>query len=253
MSDQDFLVEASRGESGEDLIIFGGNDLHSSEFTCDATIDSALVEPSNALALVRALQTVDEPLDFKLPEAGPERYGQRFAISETGFVLEGWVRSHDADGRFDEGDPLSFGTSRTRFTPFEHCGKPTLASDGILSWPRIQGISFSYERWKDRRDLTNQDYEGPEIRTFGSRLYGNANEIFSFLKAQNRDLIMEIRISRKRGGIRYQSRQKEESIGILEGRFIGIFLFRADKSVYTADGRIGTWPFLGIRGARNAQ
>jgi hypothetical protein len=253
ISEQDFLAEVSRGESGEDLIIFGRNDVHSSEFTWDSRIESALVEPSNALALVRALQTVDEPLDFKLPEAGPERYGQRFAISESGFVLEGWVTSHDSDGRFDEGDPLCFGTSRTRFTPFEQCGKPTLASDGILSWPRIQGISFSYERWKDRRDLSDRDYEGSEIRTFGSRLYGNANEIFSFLEAQNRELIMEIWVSRKRGGIRYQSRKKEESVGVLEGRFVGIFLLRADKSVYTAEGCIGTWPFLGVGGPRNAQ
>jgi hypothetical protein len=77
----------------------------------------------------RALQTADEPLDFKLPEAGPERYGVRFSFSETAFVLEGWVRFHDSEGRFDEGDPFCLRISRTRFMPFEHCERPTLARD----------------------------------------------------------------------------------------------------------------------------
>jgi hypothetical protein len=245
VSERDFLDEISRGELGQDLIICGRSDVHSSEFTWDAHVESALVVPSNALALIRALQTADEPLDYKLPEAGPERYGGRHSFSEPGFVLEGWVMSHDSDGRFDQGDPLSYGISRTRFTPFEDPGEPALARDGILVWPPTEGITFSYERWKDRRDLTNQDYEGPELRTFGSRLYGKAGEIFSFLKTRNRDLIMEIRISRKRGGIRYQARKEEKSVG-LEGRFCGIFLLRADGSIYTAEGRVGTWPLPGI-------
>ncbi len=151
-----------------------------------------------------------------LPEAGPDRYGSRFSFSETAFALEGWIRSHDSDGRFDEEDPLCLGISRTRFMPFEHCEGPTLAGDGVLIWPPTQGITFSYERWKDRRDLTDRDYEGPEIRTFGSRLYAKAKDIFSFLKTHKRDLIMEIRISRKRGGSRYQTRKEEKSIELEE-------------------------------------
>jgi hypothetical protein len=180
ISERDFLEELSRGESGEDLVICGRADVHSSEFSWDAHIESALVEPSNALALVRALQTADEPLDFKLPEAGPERYGRHLSFSETGFVLEGWVRFNDSDERFDEGDPLCFGISRTRFAPFEHCEKPTLAPDGILVWPPTKGITFSYERWKDQRDLTDRDYEGPEIRTSGNRLYATQMKYFPF-------------------------------------------------------------------------
>lgn len=251
ISERDFLDEISRGDAGEDLIIFGGADVHSSEFSWDADIESALVEPANALALVRALQTAEEPLDFKLPEAGPDRYGSRFSFSETAFALEGWIRSHDSDGRFDEGDPLCLGISRTRFIPFEHCKGPTLAGDGILVWPPTQGITFSYERWKDRRDLTDRDYEGPEIRTFGSRLYAKAKDIFSFLKTHKRDLIMEIRISRKRGGSRHQIRKEKKSIE-LEGRFCGIFLLREDGSIHNAEGRVGAWPLSGFRGSRTA-
>lgn len=186
-----------------------------------------------------------------LPEAGPDRYGSRFSFSETAFALEGWIRSHDSDGRFDEEDPLCLGISRTRFMPFEHCEGPTLAGDGVLIWPPTQGITFSYERWKDRRDLTDRDYEGPEIRTFGSRLYAKAKDIFSFLKTHKRDLIMEIRISRKRGGSRHQTRKEEKSIE-LEGRFCGIFLLREDGSIHNAEGRVGTWPFPGFRGSRTA-
>ena len=252
ISEQDFLDEISRGDTGEDLIVFGGADVQSSEFSWDADVESALVEPANALALVRALQTAEEPIDFKLPEAGPDRYGSRFSFSETAFALEGWIRSHDSDGRFDEGDPLCFRISRTRFMPFEHCERPILAGDGILVWPPTKGITFSYERWKDRRDLTDRDYEGPEIRTFGSRLYAKAEEIFSFLKTNKRDLIMEIRISRKRGGSRHQIRKEEKSIE-LEGRFCGIFLLRGDGSIYNAEGRVGAWPFPGFRGSRTAE
>jgi hypothetical protein len=251
ISEQGFLDQLSGGDAGEDLIICGDTDARSSEFSWDADVRSALVEPTNALALVRALQTADEPLDFKLPEAGPERYGGRFSFSETAFVLEGWVRFHDSDERFDEGDPLCLRISRTRSMPFEHCERPTLARDGILIWPPTQGITFSYERWKDRRDLTDRDYEGPEIRTSGSRLYAKAEDILSFLKTRKRNLIMEIQISRKRGGSRHQIRKEEKSIE-LEGRFCGIFLLREDGSIHNAEGLVGTWPFPRFRGSRTA-
>src|SRR6185437_8151510 len=154
--------------------------------------------------------------DFKLPEAGEERYGSNSRFSEAGFTFEGWVARVDSDGRFDDGDPLCFDVSRTRFWPFGGSEKPTLAQDGTLVWPRLQGITFSYERWQDRRELTNRDYEGPEIRTSGRRLYAKIDEIFTFLKTHERDLIIEISISRKRGGQRYKVHKEEESV-VLEG------------------------------------
>jgi hypothetical protein len=77
--DKDFVRELMRGSNGTQLVVSSSVEAASSEFTWSARVDSALVEPVNALALVRALQTTDEPMDYKLPNAGDPR-GDRFEI-----------------------------------------------------------------------------------------------------------------------------------------------------------------------------
>jgi hypothetical protein len=145
INERDFLDEISSGDTGEDIIIFGGADVQSSEFSWDADIESALVEPANALALVRALQTAEEPLDFKLPEAGPDRYGDSFSFSETAFGLEGWIRLNDSDGRFDEGDRFASASQGLDLCP------SNIAKNRL--WPEMK---FSYGlRFKESRFRTS--------------------------------------------------------------------------------------------------
>jgi hypothetical protein len=245
VSEQEFVEHLERrGGAVREMVVRGSTDVRCSEYRWHVSIRTALVSPENSLSLVRALQTVPEPLDFCIPDAGPDRFEDRFAIDEESFRLEGWISSHDSENRFDDHDPLHLGVSRTIASPFEHASRPVFQDDGVLRWQPKNGMAFSYERWKDARDLRDSEYEGPEPRTSGWRLFANADEIRSFLRSADRDLIFEIDLRKERGGPSYQRRKKEESERVREGRFCGIFLFRQDGTLCTAERCLGTWPTL---------
>ncbi len=247
VSERDFVEHLFRGGiGGVQLVVAGDIATTCSRFRWEVNIHSALVSPENSLALVRALQTAPEPLDYCIPYAGAGHSSERCSIEEPEFELEGWIVSHDSDERIDESDPLNLGTSRTRVSPYPSPGTPTLSEDGILGWARTNGVEFKYERWKDERDRSDRDYECPDPTSKGWRLFARAAEIQSYLQVAQRDLIIEISLKRDKGGRSHQRHEKEESAGVrpIEGRFTGIFLFRADGSVHNAERRLGTWKAL---------
>jgi hypothetical protein len=243
IDDADFLLELKRGSSDSDLVVSSWVEATSSNFSWNASVSSAPVDPANAWALVRALQTADEPMDYKLPEEG-DFAGDRFEIDDAGFQLRAWIRSLSSEGQFDDSDPLSFDIDRTREAPAGLDTHPQVQPNGVVSWPRHNGITFSYERWKNRRDTKDEQCHGPDIKTDGHRLFASASEILAHLEHLRMDLIFEVRITRRRGGDSYQTRKEEKHLE-LEGRFDGIILLRADGSLHTADGCIGSWPVSG--------
>lgn len=238
IEDVDFIRELMRGESSTDIVVSSWHQTLSDNFDWSVSVSSSLVEPANALALVRALQTADEPMDWKLPDAGDD---DRFAIREPGFRLESWLQSLDGDGRFDDTDPLCFDTDRTRTLPAEMKASRIVRPDRIISWPAKDGVVYNYERWKNRRD-TKGEYRGMAIKTDGHRLFANVPQVLQYLSRVDRDLIVEVRISRRRGGHRYQVRKEEEHLK-LEGRFDAVILLKRDGNIHTADGCLGAWPF----------
>jgi hypothetical protein len=211
----------------------------SDNFDWSVSVSSSLVEPTNALALVRALQTADEPMDWKLPDAG-DHDDDRFEIREPGFRLKSWLQSLDGDGRFDDTDPLCFDIDRTRTLPAGMKGSRIVRPDRIVTWPEKDGVVYCYERWKNKRD-TKGEYRGMAIKTDGHRLFASVPQVLKYLSRVDRELIVEVRISRRRGGNRYQIRKEEEHLK-LEGRFDAVLLLKRDGSVHTADGCLGTWP-----------
>ncbi len=158
------------------------------------------------------------------------------------FNLEDWAESDELRG--DTGVDRQI--VKSAVSPYPSPGIPTLSEDGILGWGRMNGVEFEYERWKDERDRSDSDYEGPDPTSKGWRLFARAAEIQSYLQAAQRDLIIEISLKREKGGRSHQRHEKEESAGVrpIEGRFTGIFLFREDGSVLNAERRLGTWKAL---------
>jgi hypothetical protein len=249
VTERDFLEHLFRGGiPGTQLIVAGDIAAKCSRFLWDVDIRSALVSPENSLALVRALQTAPEPLDYCLPYAGDNRSSENCALDEPAFELQGWIVSHESGEGIDENDPLNMGCSRTLYSPHPSTGGPTLGDDGTLNWPPIDGIEFHYERWKDQRDLSQRDYEGPDPKSRGARLYASAAQIESYLQKIQRDLILRVDLTREKGEKSYQRYEKEESEGLppTEGRFTGIFLFRTDGSIFTAERCLGTWKTLSL-------
>ncbi|RME06626.1 MAG: hypothetical protein D6816_07535, partial [Bacteroidetes bacterium] len=63
-------------------------------------VASALVSPDRSMALLRALQSVDNPYDYRIPDASDD-----LQIDFEGFQLKGWIVDRYCDRGLDEYDP----------------------------------------------------------------------------------------------------------------------------------------------------
>ncbi|WP_284324914.1 hypothetical protein [Cypionkella aquatica] len=106
--DPEALVELS-----DELCIWGRWTARSGSLLRSVTVSSALVSRGTAPALVRALETVEDPHAYRLPDSD-----QHFEIGVPGYVLRGWVSDNDAMADFDARDPwagdLPLGTLKPR-------------------------------------------------------------------------------------------------------------------------------------------
>ncbi|MBD0328312.1 MAG: hypothetical protein ICV68_17975, partial [Pyrinomonadaceae bacterium] len=92
VSDNDFLTELELDKDSSELIVGCHHETRSSSFNLTVTVDSALVSPSTAGALVRALQTIDDPLDYCLPSVT-----DHLEIDAPPYRLKGWLDDEYSD------------------------------------------------------------------------------------------------------------------------------------------------------------
>lgn len=106
--DPEALVELS-----DELCIWGRWTARCGSLLRSVAVSSALVSRGTAPALVRALETVEDPHAYRLPDSD-----QHFEIGVPGYVLRGWVSDNDAMADFDARDPwagdLPLGTLKPR-------------------------------------------------------------------------------------------------------------------------------------------
>src|SRR5437868_13635190 len=95
-----------------ELVIGCAHETRSSSFNLTVTVDSALVSPSTAGALVRALQTVDDPLDYCLPSVT-----DHLEIDTPPYRLKGWLDDKYSDTGIDQRDPLRYDVGAIRSRP----------------------------------------------------------------------------------------------------------------------------------------
>ncbi len=97
----------------DELCVWGRWTARSGALLRCITVASALVSRRTAPALVRALLTVEDPHDYRLPDSD-----EHFEIGVPGYVLRGWVSDNDAVADFDARDPwagdLRLGTLKPR-------------------------------------------------------------------------------------------------------------------------------------------
>lgn len=155
-------------------------------------IESALVSPQSAHALLRALQVIGDPTPYRIPPAGHD-----LEIDEPGFSLRGWIAETSGEKELDGHDPLLFGmsTSLPRF--------PQTVQEGL----HVQSDP-TRKRYLDRSDPhqliaeiiawsdPHEDKERAEYST-GWRLQIRLDRLLGYLQAQQRCLILEVQIDRK--------------------------------------------------------
>jgi hypothetical protein len=226
--------------SDKGIVVDSYHETRSSRFLETVHVATALVSPKTASSLVRALQTITDSSDYKLPWAGED-----FEIRASPYSLVGWLSHQEANSGIDEHDPLSRGVYRLAMVPSTdtldalrvdfHFGKSAL-------WASRddQRTVFSYEAWADEPsdDRHDRGRHDETVRSNGRRLTIDRAALAQLLKRRRLDLIVEIEIHRRNVG--YEPRHDDEEKA-KETRFDRVILFRSNGDVEGAEGRIGTW------------
>ncbi len=201
-------------------------------------IASALVEPGTGRSLVRALQTMEDSWDYKLPDEREERA----EIDETPYRFLGWLQRSDRDDSIDRKDPFRGHAFHISSRPGQRvvaaCGL-TRDGAGRPRWTNgeAEHPMFVYEAWGVDAEDREQYQDG--LAVAGRRLVAHKEQLLNFLRGQALDLIIEVEVERRERENRRYAGEKEDANH--EGRFARLYLLRADGSLEVAEGRLGTW------------
>jgi hypothetical protein len=238
--DEDFLAELGLGSGDGMIVVRSSHETRSRNFMQSVRIESALVSPPTAAALVRALQTIDNPWHYRIPPAGHD-----LEIDAPPYKFVGWLVDVQHELGIDERDPLRYGVRAIECRPAREAETVLnlqYVYNGQVRWIEAnrRNTVFIYEAWGDDRDDEPEDrfrYD-ETVRSSGWRLRCDKEALRTFLNKMGLDLIVEVEITRRNKDYDY-SRYDEE--GAKEARFDRIIVLRRDGTIETAEGRLGTW------------
>jgi hypothetical protein len=187
------LEPEHRGE----IVIAGYIDLWDTARHGDIHISSALVESERALALLRALQTTENPHNFNLT----------MEIDDPDFELKNLYIDRQSEEGLDEFDPLCRNVPSGRWTPsadFNAAMKLTPVP-GKLEHKLPDGtVAARLEIWSDQSEHNRERIY--EMFSEGQRLWLRIDTLLEYLNQCARDLIIEVKIARRNRN----DHQKEE-------------------------------------------
>ena len=201
-------------------------------------VSSALVEPGTGRSLLRALQTMNDSWDYKLPDEDEEDA----EIDEAPYRFLGWLRHSYRDDGIDKKDPFRGYAFQIGSRPGRRvtvaCGL-TRDKAGRPGWSNSEAEQpmFVHEAWGiDAED--EERYLGG-FAVAGQRLLAHKKQLLSFLHDQGLDLVVEVEVTRReRETRRYTDKEEDASP---EGRFARLYLLGGEGHLEVAEGRLGTW------------
>lgn len=245
VGNEEFLRELLLDGKEGLIVVDSSHDTRLRDLRSSAHVNTALVSAETAGALVRALQSTDEPSDYRIPPAEDE-----LEIDDPPYKLVGWLTYDERDPGIDEGDPLHYEVGSLRCRP----SNGTLTALGLTFsigdrpiWRTKSGkVAFVYEAWGDNlggEDDRRRSYSHA-ISSSGRRLLIDREALKAFLDKSGLDLIVEVEITRRNKDYDYSGYDEEEA---KESHFDRILLLRGDGTIEAAEGRLGTWTIPGPR------
>ncbi len=203
-------------------------------------INTGLVSPETAHALVRALQTTKSQYLYFIPPENSES-----EINEADYSLSGWLSNIDGDTRFDSKDPYCHNINLPRGLPGEgivSCldlqQRTSLPS---INWFREDSEmpSVIYETWGDSdRNGTYQYRPKNAVEYFGYRTLIRKDEMVKFMRIKEEDLIVQVGVTR-------YDKPREEPRYDTEGRnraiFDRVFVLRREGDIESAERSFEAW------------
>lgn len=213
--------------------------LHTQKTNFTARLSSALVSPTTARALARALQTADDSWDYHIPNAGHD-----LEIDATQYRLKGWLDALEGDLRLDECDTFRNEIRRIECAPAKSLFPALKQSVSSLSQPiwldEAKRQHFSYQAWGDTPSDKQErhHYYSSDLRSDGWQLSMNRVSLASFLIQSNMDLIVQIEIEHEKSRDdthRYDADTEEKT------RFTKILVLQQCGLIESADQHLGSW------------
>lgn len=205
------------------ITIWGHWSGSDSGHTESISVQSALVTPLTSSALLRAIQTVEHPHDFRIPSVGDD-----LEFTTSPYELMGWVKDRHSDSAIDSADPWS----------------------GSIGFPVPEPAEFVVELMGlstdvDRREWLCPSSATPVMRSHawghfdddrseepnGIRLDASIGFVIEHLKTAGKDLVVKVEVQRSARHKYYQNRGEDELQHILPSH--RIFIFRSDGTVRT--------------------
>jgi len=188
------------------------------------SVHSALVTPTTSSSLLRAIQTVEHPHDFRIPSAGDD-----LEFDTPPYLLKGWVQDQHHESGIDNSDPWA----------------------GNVRFPAPEPAEFvvdlmSMSTDSDRRDWVLPSSPEPVMRSHtwgyfqdndrseqatGVRLDATISFVIEFLKTTGKDLVVEVEIQRNARHQNYQNRGEDELQYITPSN--RIFILKGDGTFRT--------------------
>jgi hypothetical protein len=240
VGNDDFLAELGLVSDDGTIVVSGYHDTQSHNFMLSVRVETALVSPDTASALVRALQTIDDSWDYRIPPAGHD-----LEIDAIPYTLMGWLIDVEHESGIDERDPLRYGVRAIECRP-SHKTETALnlkfVHNDQARWVDAShgNTVFVYEAWGDNRGDEREDrlrYDDT-VWSSGWRLQAEKAALMAFLNDKGLDLIVEIEITRRNKSYDYSRHDEKET---REARFDRVILLRKDGTIEAAEGRLGTW------------
>jgi len=238
ITDGDFMKALFPSATKKQPIIASNTATRSSSFREEVTIESALVDPDAAAALMRALQSVKSAMDYKLPIGGED-----FELRSSPYTLLSWLQYGTGSLGLDAKDPFRRRLGIVQMEPSHKlCQEFGLAATESPNPNWTDGndnTAFAYEAWSDSRNDDHRDrpyYSG--VFSDGWRLSVDLKILARILAEKEMDLIVEVRIQKRNKDYEYSGHSQKEAS---ETEFDRVFLFRKDGSIETSQGCVGTW------------
>lgn len=207
----------------------------------DVEINTALVDPASASALLRTLSIKENRFWLPTEHEEPDDAGSYIVPP---FRLYGWLSRVGSDTEYDQDDPLRAEVSELKIRPAASLlSKYKLTEKGLPISLWTNGAAqewFSYEAWSDW-NAKDYDQRG-RLRPIGSngyRLLVYKDALLTIMKAESLDLIAEIEIERRlESEYGEPSRWDDETKRRTSRK---ILVFRQNGEIEDEAGRIGTW------------
>lgn len=190
-------------------------------------VSSALVSSNRSLALLRALQSTDNPHDYRIPDADDD-----LQIDFDGFQLKGWIVDRSRDSGLDDQDPWAGAIRYPPPGPAAYVAElMSLKSDderrrwhagaalGDVAWSQVWG------HFPEKDDYDEMNHES------GSRFQTSLAFIVELLRKLGMDLIVKVEIERLHRYSRWE-RSRDDDLGYILPS-ARLFLLRSDGSLST--------------------